>query len=92
MNKPTHTPTPWTVGVGHKAYSKKCHFEIAKVGTQPPFIKLISGNLEIDGANAKFIVTACNHHDELVSFLKEIVDGDEYKIPQHIGGREDENR
>ena len=67
MNKTTHTPTPYYLT------KTKEHIVIqsSKIN-EDNFVCYMQEPIKQDLINAKFIVKACNSHDELVEALKNI--------------------
>ena len=59
----THTPTPWTVNGSFIQSDKKT---VANVGDW-------NTRLDVDEANAAFIVRACNSHAALVAALERLL-------------------
>jgi hypothetical protein len=83
-----HTPTPWKVIGGTIILSGDERKRW--IGEVPPSASDF-GDFEEDRANARFIVIACNTHDELLVALKNLtqacwqadMDGD---LSEHIDG------
>jgi len=71
-----HTKTPW-VAVQYPDQSwgvRSALFAIATIVAQD----MEDRDNGEEAANSRFIVTACNHHDELVAALKRIASGEGY--------------
>jgi hypothetical protein len=70
-----HTKTPWETYGDINIQSVDGHLHVGSFGLN---IKGTCDGFYIGQANAHFIVTACNHHDELVAALKRIASGEGY--------------
>lgn len=72
MSEQKHTPTPWTVGPANQKAHEDSHAGIH--GADGFIVAEVQADVEElpAGANAAFIVKACNSHDALVEALKEL--------------------
>lgn len=73
-----HTETPWSIqpfAVDHKL---RATCGIYDADHRPIAMAHPHDSQKRWEANARFITTACNHHDELVRELKKVIDYHEY--------------
>ena len=75
-----HTPGPWDVWISDSGEIIEIQLEATKINEQPFVVVCWSGfdqcdvtSLKEQAANAKFIVKACNSHDDLLAALKDLL-------------------
>ena len=78
MSETTHTPLPWKVGGGRMAAYHERHTIRGANG------EYICRAQHGEYGNASLIVTAVNHHAELVSLLRDVADYGVARYDQRI--------
>lgn len=64
-----HTSTPWHLGSDKLTVFADC----GQIIREPATGKFLQAPVDVEMANAAFIVRACNSHDELVEALKQVM-------------------
>lgn len=75
MSKAAHTPTPWRVTKREYGADLGFFIQTVDMSHKDTFIGEVGGGLQSNAeitANAQFIETAVNHHQELVTTLESL--------------------